>query len=233
MGRLRWFELHYSFHEIVARGLFIVDNYTFVAGDDVAVFVVAHEQVLKLVLVHELSRAVVLDEEESGVRHSLGRRQEFALIFNILAVFDPRGRRLFVVDSLDHLVKVEGHGQLLGRITIGVDDEMIALLIGRPDASLLQVGSVNTGSSLVRHTKELKEVVIVVDSKLHLFADAVEEGALTSRNHDDLPILAHLYHTEVISLDQMDQASRELVVARQLLLLHVRLNDTLVRQVCL
>jgi hypothetical protein len=60
---------------------------------------------------------------------------------------------LFVLDPLDHLVKVKRHRQFLSALTICIHDEMVTFFVNGPDSTLVHVASINTGSAFNRYAK--------------------------------------------------------------------------------
>ena len=67
---------------------------------------------------------------------SLGRGEELTLFLDMLSVSTRQGTgavRLFPVDTLDQLVQIKGNAQFLDRVTIGIDDEVVAFLIEHPE----------------------------------------------------------------------------------------------------
>ena len=71
------------------------------------------------------------------MRDCLGRWQELALVLNELTIANSRGVRLFVLDSLYHLVQVKGDRKLFSRITVGINNEEITFFILCPESSLI------------------------------------------------------------------------------------------------
>ena len=194
MLRVGWVKFVDATHEEVARSSLVILCHLLVADEHVLVLLVAHEEVLELLSVDVLRHTIALHQEETWVSDCLRGRQELALILDILTVFDAWRGWLLIVDAFDHLVQIERDRELLCGVTISIDDEVVTLLILRPDATLLQVSCVDTRATLARDTKQLKEVVVVVHSKVHLLANAVQVLALVGRDHDDLTVLTDFDH---------------------------------------
>lgn len=90
MCRIRRVKLLLLSHEEVALSLLVVNGDALFAADDVLVLTVDHEEILELLLVHVLCGTVFAHKEKSRMRDSLRRRQELALIFDVLTIFAAR-----------------------------------------------------------------------------------------------------------------------------------------------
>jgi len=140
---------------------------------DCCILFLGTQLVLKLLEVREFWRLLVLDQEQSWVTDWLGWGQELALLFEVLTIADSGGGGFFVLDTLNHLIEVEAYRQLLGALTIGVHDEEVTLFVLSPHTTLVQVNSVDTWATLKRHTKDLKEVIVILLPEILLLSNAV------------------------------------------------------------
>jgi len=162
------------------------------------------------------------------VSYCLGRWQEFAFIFNELTVTNSGRVGLLVLNTLNHLVQVKGYRQLLSRVSISIHNEEITFFILSPKSSLIQVDRVHTRSSLNRHTEQLEEVVIIVDTKFFLVTYLVEVSTLSGGNYNNFSVLSDLNYRVIISANQVDQTTAEAVVATEFLFLQVSLDSSLI-----
>ena len=94
-------------NEHVACGRLIVDLDALRCVQHLCILLIAHEEVLEKILIHVLSSAILRNQEEARVGDSLRRRQEFAFLLNILSICDAWRARLLIVDTLNHLIKIE------------------------------------------------------------------------------------------------------------------------------
>ncbi len=88
----------------MALGFLVVNSDPFLSNYDLRILLVAHEQILKLVFVHEFSCTILTNQEKPRVRHSFRRRQELAFVFDILAIFDSRRAGFLILDAFNHLI---------------------------------------------------------------------------------------------------------------------------------
>jgi hypothetical protein len=103
----------------------------------------------------------------------LGRRQELALVLNVLPISDPWGVWLFVFNSFYHLVQIKRHRKFLHGFTISIHNKEVSFFVLGPDTALFQVACVNSTAALKRHSKQLEEVIVVFRTELHLFTNLV------------------------------------------------------------
>lgn len=76
--------------EEVTGGLLVVDLDLLGTVKHLIVLFVAHKEVLKQLLIQVFRGTRLPHEEEARVGHCFGRRQELALLLNILAIRDAR-----------------------------------------------------------------------------------------------------------------------------------------------
>ena len=76
---------------------------------------------------------------------------------------------------------------------------MVPLFVESPDTTLVHVASINTGSALDRHAKELKEEVEVLLSELQLLTNLIQVSTRICRNHYNLAVLPNFNSSVVIT----------------------------------
>jgi hypothetical protein len=115
----------------------IVERYRIMRFLNFLVHFKTSKNVLELFFVAELNHRILFHQKQTWVTNCLGRGQEFAFFFDEFAIFNPWGSWLFVIDTFNHLIKIERNGEFLSTVSISIYDKVIALLVFSPDATLV------------------------------------------------------------------------------------------------
>ena len=126
----------------MANRRFILNANFLLTLNHTVVLVLCPEQVVELGLAEEFCRAVLSNQEQSWFSHRLGWWQEFTFFLDVLAFWDPWRPGLFVINALDHLVQVKRHRELLSRVAICINHEVIAFFVLGPHSALIKVASI-------------------------------------------------------------------------------------------